>query len=146
MFMPYIEVHTDGGARGNPGPAAIGVVIKYITVANQIKLLAEFGKRIGETTNNVAEYQAVIAAYEYLIIFLKSNSGYDINQINFKMDSNLVANQLNGTFKVKDSNLRLLYTQIKIMESEVKLQITYSYIPRIQNSRADYFVNLALDH
>lgn len=130
-------VHTDGGARGNPGPAAIGVVIEKITDGVP-SVIEEFGKRIGETTNNVAEYTAVVEALQ------KIKKG-NISHIQFYLDSTLVVNQLNGLFKVKDPTLRLFVARVRILEQEVGGIISYTSIPREQNRRADYFVNRALD-
>ncbi len=131
-------VHTDGGARGNPGPAAIGVVIEEETSDKRHETKIEFGKRIGETTNNVAEYTAVLEALRKI----KKN---DISQIEFYLDSTLVVNQLNGLFKIKDARLRGLAMEIRILEQEVGGSISYTAVPREQNRRADYFVNRALD-
>lgn len=129
-----VVVHTDGGARGNPGPAAIGVAI-----AVDGKKIAEFGKRIGEATNNVAEYTAVVEA----LTFLK-NQKLD-GKTEFFLDSKLVVEQLNGRFKVKEPTLRGLLMKIRILESEIQGKITYQLIPREQNTRADFLVNRALD-
>lgn len=128
-------IHTDGGARGNPGPAAIGVVIE-----KEGKIIHEFGKTIGETTNNVAEYTAVIEA----LIWLASKN-YTLEIKNFFLDSKLVVEQLNGRFKLKNANLRELFLKIKILEQEVGGVITYQYIPREKNTQADFLVNQALD-
>ena len=133
-------IHTDGGARGNPGPAAVGVVIETADG----KTLAEFGKKIGETTNNVAEYTAVIEALKKI-----KNLGLKMNNeelvINFFLDSTLVVNQLMGLFKVKDSHLRELLSEARIEEQEVGGKIYYSSVPREQNRHADLLVNVALD-
>jgi len=126
-------IHTDGGARGNPGPAAIGVVIE-----KNGKLIHQFGKRIGESTNNVAEYTAVIEALRYL-----KDKG--VAHAHFFLDSVLVVNQLTGKFKVKDANLRTLLFEIRSLEQEVRGVITYTAIPREQNKEADLLVNQALD-
>ena len=154
--MKYI-IHTDGGARGNPGPAAVGVVIEQSepsVVSHQssdkkslkaedrrLKTIAEFGKRIGETTNNVAEYTAVIEALKKV----KSQKSKVESEICFFLDSNLVVQQLNGIFKVKDANLRKLFFDVRILEQEVGGEVTYDYVPREQNKRADFLVNKALD-
>lgn len=127
-------VYTDGGARGNPGPAAIGVVM-YDDKRNKI---AEFGKGIGETTNNVAEYTGVIEALHHI----KTLSAQEVH---FYLDSVLVVNQLNGIFKIKDAKLRELFMKIKILENELGSVITYTSVPREQNRRADFLVNRALD-
>ncbi len=129
-------VHTDGGARGNPGPAAIGVVIE----TDNRKLIAEFGKRIGESTNNVAEYTAVVEALKEI-----RNRKYRDNTLHFFLDSNLVVQQLNGTFKVKDAKLRELLIAVRMLEQEVGGEVSYDYVPREENSRADRLVNQALD-
>ena len=134
-----ITIHTDGGARGNPGPAAIGIVIDI-----DGKRTAEFGKKIGEATNNVAEYTAVIEALRYLRTQnMRSNDQQ--KEINFNIDSTLVVNQLNGKFKVKEPTLRELLTGIRILEVEVGGKIFYHHIPREQNTRADFLVNQSLD-
>ncbi len=157
--MKFI-IHTDGGARGNPGPAAIGVVIEEITSSKgqeTKKILSEFGKRIGETTNNVAEYSAIIEALTEVKILSRSEislreriskfkSEYrKKTTIQFYLDSTLVVNQLNGNFKVKDVKLRELLLQVRMMEQEIGGDIRYEYVPREQNRRSDLFVNKALD-
>jgi ribonuclease HI len=134
--MKYI-IHTDGGSRGNPGPAAVGIEIKEESSG---KIFAAFGKKIGVTTNNVAEYTAVITALNYMIDHQMLGS-----ELQFLLDSTLVVNQLNGLFKVKDSNMRNLMMKVRELEQVCGGIITYSYVPREQNSDADYQVNKALD-
>lgn len=146
-----IQIHTDGGARGNPGPAAVGVVIEEVqrgsANAGQIqgvRLLTRFGNRIGETTNNVAEYTAVIQA----LAWVKDHPdriGTGPLVIRFILDSTLVVNQLNGLFKVKDAKLRELLLKTRELEQSVGGQITYSAVRREQNRQADLMVNQALD-
>jgi ribonuclease HI len=138
-------IHTDGGARGNPGPAAIGVVIEKInSITRKPEIISEFGKKIGETTNNVAEYTAVLEAIKWITdnqnIFSDSPS-----VINFFLDSSLVVNQLNGLFKVKDEKMRDLLFKVRILEQGIKVKIFYKLIPREQNTKADYQVNKAMD-
>jgi len=131
-------IHTDGGSRGNPGPAGVGIVIDV-----EGKTLHEFGKTIGHTTNNVAEYTAVIEA----LMYIKSIKGErDMVHKTFYLDSKLVVEQLNGNFKIKDARLRELSLKIRMLEQEVGGVITYSYVPREQNTRADLQVNKALDN
>lgn len=138
-------IHTDGGARGNPGPAAVGVVIEKQQETRDNKqeaiTLCKFGKRIGETTNNVAEYTAVIEALKKV----KSLNLIVKSEIHFFLDSTLVVQQLNGVFKVKDSNLRRLFFNVRMLEHEVGGAVTYTYVPREQNRRADLLVNQAMD-
>lgn len=131
--MNYI-IHTDGGARGNPGPGAIGVVIE----SESGKKIYEFGKRIGETTNNVAEYMAVVEALRYI-------KSIHAQTIDIFLDSRLVVSQLNGEFKVKDAKLRELLLTVRSLEQEVGRVIRYQLIAREKNRRADYLVNRALD-
>jgi len=130
------QIHTDGGARGNPGPAAVGVVIH-----KNGELLHKFGRAIGETTNNVAEYMGVIEALKYMQSILKENK----HELLFILDSTLIVNQLNGVFKIKNPTLRELSLQVKILEQEVGGIIRYTAVPREQNQQADLLVNCALD-
>lgn len=133
-------VFTDGGARGNPGNAAIGV---YITDENKNQL-AGFGKKIGFATNNVAEYKAVISALDWIIENKKSLP--KDTKIHFSLDSKLVYSQIIGVFKVKDANLRNLLFDVRDREAQINFPIYYKHIPREQNKKADAFVNLALDN
>lgn len=138
--MKNLSIFTDGGARGNPGPAAIGVVIK----TEHDTTLATLSEPIGVATNNVAEYTAVIRALEWLKKS-KQTIGSESFGIRFFLDSLLVVNQLNGFFKVKDENLRMLFLRIRILESEVGTPPVYTYISREKNFDADALVNDALD-
>ena len=131
-----LVIHTDGGARGNPGPAAVGVVIR----SDSGTLINQIAKKIGSSTNNHAEYQAVIEALEWLV-----SQKLIINKIQFFLDSVLVVNQLNGKFKVKDSNLRNQLIQVRQLEGALKTPIAYTAVPREQNAAADHLVNQALD-
>ncbi len=145
-----LVIHTDGGARGNPGPAAIGVVIEEVDgssfiVHGKTKKIAEFGKKIGETTNNVAEYTAVVEALSWLKTNHQSAIGNQQLAIDFFLDSTLVVNQLNGLFKVKEPHLRELLMHVRTLEGEVGGSITYTAVRRELNHRADLLVNQALD-
>lgn len=138
-MISILNVFTDGGARGNPGPSAVGV---YITDENN-KKIAGFGKRIGIATNNVAEYKAVIEAFDWIIEnkkLLLRNA-----RINFFLDSKLVCSQIIGIFKVKNVALKDLLLDVRDREGQMSLQVFYSHIPREQNTKADAFVNVALD-
>lgn len=136
MTKDIYHIHTDGGARGNPGPAAVGVVIHKNGI-----LFHKFGHAIGETTNNVAEYRGVIEALQYMRGVLKHNKF----ELLFILDSMLVVNQLNGLFKIKEPHLRELSLQIKLLEQEIGGVIHYTIVPREQNRQADFLVNQALD-
>lgn len=139
--MNNINVFTDGGARGNPGPAASGVYIEEETG----KEIASFGVYIGNTTNNVAEYTAVIEALRWLLKHKEKIITEDIS-INFFLDSQLVVFQLNGLYKVKNELLHSLFKKIRELELQIQKSIRYSHIPREQNKKADREVNRALDN
>jgi len=133
-------IFTDGGARGNPGPAAIGFVVKD----SQGKILVKFGKYIGRATNNVAEYQAVVEALGWLE---KNYSPAELTQwrINFYLDSKLVANQLSGKYKIKDLKLKKLIVEVKELEKKISSKIVYYFISREKNYHADLLVNQVLN-
>lgn len=132
-----LSVFCDGGARGNPGPAAIGFVVKD----KAGKTLKKGGSYIGQTTNNVAEYQAVIEALGWI----KASSINSINSINFFLDSRLVVNQLNGFFKIKNTKLRELIVKVRELEQAVGGNVVYRFIAREKNQEADQLVNETLD-
>ena len=135
-----LEINTDGGSRGNPGPAGIGVY----AASNGHKVFT-LSKAIGETTNNVAEYTAVIRSLEILIekeIFTE--------KLKFILDSELIAKQITGKYKVKQPHLQLLRQQIidlvNILREKGQIKLmTFVTVPREQNKRADRLVNEALD-
>jgi ribonuclease HI len=124
---------TDGGARGNPGPAAIGVVIK----SDKHKIIHKVGKYIGTTTNNNAEYAALIEG----LTFLKE---LKYSQVNCYLDSELVVKQLNGLYKVKNKNIKKNWNKIKALEKNF-IRITYQHVKRERNREADGLVNQVLD-
>ena len=126
-------IYTDGGARGNPGPAAIGAVI-YNEQKNKITEISQF---IGHATNNQAEYQAVLAA-------IKKAKALGAKEIVFYLDSELVTNQLAGNFKIKNKGLASLFVQIYNEMINFK-KVSFHYIPREQNKEADRLVNQALN-
>ncbi len=132
-------VFTDGGARGNPGPAAAAFIVKD----NQGKILAKVAKFIGRTTNNVAEYAAVIEALKWILKNVQMFK-YSNVKINFFLDSNLVVNQLNGFFKIKDNKLRDLIIKVRQLERETGGNILYYFIPREKNKDADFLVGQKL--
>ena len=138
-MIKTLNIFTDGGARGNPGASAIGV---YITNGEN-KKIAGFGKTIGVATNNTAEYKAVIEALDWLIEN-KKNFSKD-TKINFFLDSKLVCSQIIGIFKVKNAILRNLLFEVRDREAQITFPIYYKHIPREKNTKADAFVNEALD-
>lgn len=130
-------VYTDGASRGNPGPASFGFTISD----KNGKLLHESGKYIGVTTNNVAEYTAVLEALKYA----KERYGKFPLEIELYADSKLVAEQLSGRYKVKSALLKPLIEKIKILSLQLG-GVTFSHVPRSKNIEADRLANIALDH
>lgn len=128
-----VIIFTDGAARGNPGPAAIGVILKD-EIGNAV---ARISRRLGTTTNNQAEYHAIIAA-------LEKATSLGARQVLLKSDSELVVKQINGNYKIKNTVLRPLYQRVVQLVGSLK-SFSISYIPREQNSEADALANRALD-
>lgn len=136
-----IIVNTDGGARGNPGPAAIGVQIKPERGQKSYRV----SQKIGQTTNNQAEYEALIVALNFLRENLQILGVSDETEIEINLDSSLVVNQVNGLFKMKNSALRERLYKIRELETQIPGKIYYKLVPREQNKEADFLVNQALD-
>lgn len=130
-------VNTDGASRGNPGPASYGFVIKV----KAGPILHQQGQPIGRATNNIAEYTAVLKALQYIKDHYAAKGPHQIEIIT---DSQLIASQLAGLFKLKSTHLKQLFDQIKSLEFEVGL-VSYRNVPRAQNFIADRLANLALD-
>ncbi|NMB48276.1 ribonuclease HI family protein [Candidatus Kuenenbacteria bacterium] len=129
-----LTIFTDGGARGNPGPAGVGLVIFD---ESGEKLLATHKKYIGEATNNVAEYSAVILAME-------EAKKMGAEELGFVLDSELVVKQLNGEYKVKNEDLGKLFIKIYNLRQQFR-KVTFRHVPREQNKLADKLVNEAID-
>lgn len=136
MQTNMLTIFCDGGSRGNPGEASYGFVIQE----NGNTIYSE-GKRIGIATNNVAEYSAVKAALTHL-----SENQYAFDEVNFYLDSELVVNQLNGNWKIKNEALRGFFFAIKELQKTLNKKITYTAVRREKNKLADAQVNLALDN
>ncbi len=133
MGQERLTVHVDGGARGNPGPAAIGVVVSAADGA----VLDQLAERIGVATNNVAEYRAVLRGLE----LAGRRGAREVQLIN---DSELVARQLTGGYRVKHPALKPLYEQaMAALRGFDRWNIRS--VPRAQNAAADALVNRALD-
>jgi len=135
-----IHIFTDGGSRGNPGEAASGVYI----ADDQGKERASLGIRLGITTNNVAEYKAVIAAYDWLLAHHEIVSTSP--EIKFFSDSMLVVSQITGIWKIKHQDMQMLCVSVKEKEKKLGIPVSYTYIPRELNKKADTLVNAALDN
>ncbi|OGK15198.1 hypothetical protein A2690_00270 [Candidatus Roizmanbacteria bacterium RIFCSPHIGHO2_01_FULL_39_12b] len=132
-----LSVFTDGGSRGNPGPASIGFVAHLGD-----KQIFSHHETIGIATNNVAEYTAIIRAFEMLSPKLGE---WDVDIINFKSDSRLLVEQLSGRFKVKTPHIKELFNQAKILERIVNIPVYYNWVKRSDNVHADSLVNKAHD-
>lgn len=136
-IMQEWTIHTDGGARGNPGPAGIGVVI-YDEEGSEKDVVSEY---IGEATNNVAEYTALLRALEHAQTLAEDSKGV---KITVKLDSQLAERQLNGAYKVKDATLKIYFEKVKKLAEEFSL-VTYEHVRREENKRADELANEAMD-
>jgi ribonuclease H / adenosylcobalamin/alpha-ribazole phosphatase len=127
------RLSTDGGARGNPGPAAYG----YVLESEDGTVLAAHGEPIGPATNNVAEYRALVAGLEKAIEI-------GVDEVDVVSDSQLLVRQMTGEYKVKNEALRAL--SLEATELARRLQrVTYRSVPREHNELADRLVNEALD-
>jgi ribonuclease HI len=131
--MAKLTVNVDGGARGNPGPAAIGAVLRN----SAGRVVEERGEKIGRATNNVAEYRALLLGIE-----LAAAHGAD--ELELIGDSELIVRQVEGKYKVKDATMRELHGQVKAaLESFAGWSIRH--VRREHNADADRLVNQALD-
>lgn len=132
MKIMRVVIHADGASLGNPGPAAIGATIK----SEQGRLITTISQGIGRTTNNQAEYRAVIAALEKAIEL-------GAQQVDIKLDAQLVVRQINGKYRVKNAALKPLYQQVKHLQSLLE-GFTINHVPRQQNVEADNLAYMAL--
>lgn len=126
-------IYTDGGARGNPGPSATGIVIKD----EQNKTLASYGEYLGKQTNNFAEYSAVISG-------LKKAKSLGATEVEIISDSKLVVEQLNKNWKVKEPTIQKLFVQAWNILQQFK-RTTVTHIRREGNKEADAELNKILD-
>lgn len=129
-----LELFTDGGSRGNPGQAAVGCVLLDPTTGAVLK---EHSESIGIQTNNIAEYKALIAG-------MQMAREFQPNHLVCHLDSELVVKQLSGEYRVKMATFQPLIDEILELKSEFP-QVTFTYVPRHRNTRADALVNKALD-
>ena len=137
--MEKVICYTDGGARGNPGPAGIGV---YVTDASG-KVITQAKQKIGNSTNNFAEYNAVMLGLQTL----KAKYGAKTKTIDFelRLDSELVKKQLNGEYQIKEPGLVPMFIEIHNLRVSSFPHLKLTHIPRAQNKEADRLVNEALD-
>jgi Fructose-2,6-bisphosphatase len=132
---PYV-IEADGGARGNPGPAGYGAVVKDPSGA----VLAEVAESIGTATNNVAEYRGLIAGLTALSDVVGAATGVPVE---VRMDSRLVIEQMSGRWKVKHENIRPLAAQAAALAR--RHRVTWRWVPRAENAHADRLANEAMD-
>jgi ribonuclease HI len=139
-YYTHIIIYTDGASRSNPGDAAYGV---HIVDGKTLATVADFSGVLGTATNNVAEYQAVLHALEWLLEH--KNLLADTVHLLFRTDSQLVASQLRGEYKIKDSKMRQLEGEIRERLRQLPGTHTFEYIPREENKEADKLANDALN-
>lgn len=149
METNKIIIFTDGGARGNPGPAAVGIIISgngfdpFDKLRASKPTIRKYREYIGETTNNIAEYKAAIFALKKINqIFGKDKSRSLILEIN--VDSELLYKQVLGEYKVKDVDLQPLFIEIWNLKQDFK-EVRFNLVPREKNKEADALVNDELD-
>lgn len=128
-----LVANCDGGARGNPGPAGIGVTIR----GSRGGVVAEVSEAIGAATNNVAEYTAVLRA-------LERSAELGATDVVVRSDSKLLVEQLNGNYRVKNPTLQRLHAEVRAAAKALR-RVAYEHVPRERNRRADELVNLAID-
>ncbi|HEV7482185.1 MAG TPA: ribonuclease HI family protein [Solirubrobacterales bacterium] len=131
--MPKLTVNVDGGARGNPGPAAVGVVVR----GPDGEVLEERGERIGRATNNVAEYRALLRGIELA-------AAHGAGELELIGDSELIVRQVEGKYKVKDATMKELHTEVKRALGDFE-RWSIRHVRREQNADADRLVNEVLD-
>ena len=132
-----VMIFTDGGARGNPGPAGAGAV-----VYKGKKKIAKVSEFLGKQTNNYAEYEALLLALEVA----RTELGSPVKeQVIVKMDSELIVKQMLGEYRVKDPTLKLKHTEAKVMIHESFPKISFVHVRREKNTEADKLANDAMD-
>jgi len=132
-----VTVSIDGGARGNPGPAAIGVVLEYDGTKKR------YGEAIGKATNNVAEYTALVFALKKIKALFGKEKARELT-VEVHSDSELLVRQMTGIYKIEEPSLRELFVDIWNLRLDYK-SVTFTHVPREKNKEADRLVNEALD-
>ena len=131
----HLQIFTDGGARGNPGPAGIGVVIVDKTTNHKLE---EHSVYLGKTTNNQAEYRAAILGMERAVAL-------GAQSVELIADSELLIKQLRGEFKVKNADLAKRFLELKNLETRLGGRVQYRHVKREHNKGADALANQAMD-
>ena len=129
-----LTIYTDGGARGNPGPAAIGAVIGG----------KSYAEKIGKTTNNIAEYKALVFALKKAKALLGKSKAKE-TEVEVNTDSELIHRQLTGLYRIEDVDLQPLFVEVWNLKLDFK-KVEFRHIPREKNKAADKLVNEALDN
>lgn len=132
-------IYTDGGSRGNPGPAGIGVVF----CDEKGKVIKEYGEKIGRATNNEAEYEAVIFALQKAKLLFGGKKAKTM-EVEVRTDSEFLAKQMNGKYKILDRRIEQLFLKVWNLKIDFE-KVTFMHIPRNENADADKLVNKALD-
>ncbi len=137
--MANYIIYTDGGARGNPGNAGVGVVVQDAEGV----VISEISKALGVATNNEAEYQAVILALEQLPdLIMGETKGV---KIELKIDSQLIARQIQKKYKIKEPRLKVLCEAVWFLINDLGIDLSITEIPREENKEADRLANQAMD-
>jgi ribonuclease HI len=131
-----LRAFTDGASRGNPGHSGIG----YVVYADNGATLLSGHAYIGSSTNNIAEYTALIRCLRALIALPEHPDSVAVHA-----DSELMVRQLNGIYRVKDEGLKKLYLEVKVIVSTAPFKISFTHVPRAQNKEADLLANEAID-
>jgi len=138
--MSKLILYTDGGSRGNPGPGALGVVIKIEN--EKLKMKKEYSKYLGEITNNQAEYEALIFGLRKAKGIIKSKKLP--KKVECFLDSELVVEQINHQYKIKNQGIQPLFIKVWNLTLDFD-KVTFKCIPREENKEADRLVNEVLD-
>ncbi len=139
--MTKIKVFTDGASRGNPGYAGIGIVI----YDENDFIIATYKEYLGETTNNQAEYRALVKSLE-VIKKLKTGGEHDFDSVEFYSDSELLVNQVNFDYQVKEPELALLNNKFHVLIKKLNIPYRIIHIDRSKNKNADKLANLAIEN
>jgi len=146
-----VIIHTDGGARGNPGPAAIGIIADLRGLNADLRGLKadqrgikEYSKFLGTATNNEAEYQAIIFALKKIKQLIGKEKAEE-TEVEVRSDSELVVNQLNGNYKIKEKDLVPFFIEIWNLKQDFG-KVNFVQIPREENKEADLLVNRELNN
>jgi len=137
--MRKIIIYTDGGSRGNPGPSAIGVVF----CNEKGEVIKKYSEKIGEATNNEAEYEALIFALKKVKALFGKGKAKEM-EIEIRMDSELIISQLNHEYKIEEPNIQPLFLKVWNLMLDFG-EVKFVSIPREKNKEADKLVNQELD-